>query len=44
MARRSAGLDHSGPARIPSPMEDLSDRIARLEQEVAMMKKDATGS
>jgi uncharacterized small protein (DUF1192 family) len=31
-------------AMTVSPMEELSDRIARLEQEVAMMKKDATGS
>ena len=27
-----------------SPMEDVNDRIARLEREVAMIKKDANGT
>jgi len=27
-----------------SPMEDLNDRIARLEREVAMIRKNATGT
>jgi hypothetical protein len=27
-----------------SPMEDVNDRIARLEREVAMIKKDAARS
>jgi hypothetical protein len=27
-----------------SPMEDINDRIARLEREVAMIKKDASGT
>ena len=26
-----------------SPMEDISDRIDRLEREIAMMKRDAAG-
>jgi hypothetical protein len=46
-----AGLHHAwqtallaAEAMSASPMEDLADRIARLEREVAMMKKDAAGS